>query len=837
MQGSILRASGKWIVPQLFLLHLVLAFMVLGANPWRGESITPLDVLVSQRAWRSVDAHVQVRQPERTDIINGLLPAWIAARDQLRSGRLPLWNDRYAGGSSLLITNNSTYTPGFLVFAAVPDQPLGFHLAIVLNLAIGGLGMHLFLRRRVGWLAALCGAVTFQFCGFHAAWLYWPHVFTSIWIPWLLLAVDRCAERPHLRRALAIGLASALMILGGFPFVAELGFGAAALYFVLLWSAETKPAPWRAHFALWYVAGTLLGFLACAFPLQELAAFLQQYDLGYRQNRGSYLDLSHASRLLPPWSYEYKRVEQTMYVGLAMTTLACSMVIATLARWRRAPILAWFGLLLLVVAAGLVFELWPMSWVGWVPGMSFNSWSRGIVILDIALVVLGSLALDGLWKVRRSPSLRKAAIAFAAVVLVAQTAEIATFFHRYNGAVSSSYFYPGTKAIDYLQRHAGRFDYVVADDSFHISGALGAYGLREWFGHQFRTPALQAALADMVPAHFSSHTSSRFNRGQIRYSTPTMAVMNVRYLAVSSMDPAAEGPGARRPPRHRPLPPMPAHRWLQEFTLRKPTRLQAINVRLATYRRDDLSGPVRLALSDSAGGTIAISQKRAADIRDNAMTDFLFPAPVDLPAGTYGFTLEYAPDAGLANPRLTAWAADEAVAGTRLRVDGKETAGAVEYTLQVQADRLGPFRHVLTADGISVFENANSPRGPYFVGRLGDVPDAGSGRSVTVAAYSPARFVIRYSGPASGYVVVPMSSAAGWRVTVAGRPAQVERMRGIMPAVFVDGPATISFEFRPDAWKSLGGWLLLLSGALLWLMGLQRLLDRRNPPPATGAPA
>jgi len=828
---------GPWGVVLLFLLHAAVAFAVMGANPFKQESITPLDVLMKARAWQWIDPALEVRQPERTDIINGLLPTWIAARDQIREGHFPLWNDEYAGGSSLLITNNSTYTPGFALFTAIPDPALGFHLAIVFNLAIGGLGMHLFLRRRLAWPAALCGAITFQFCGFHAAWLYWPHVFTAIWAPWLLLAVDRCSAVPNLRRALGIAVASALLILGGFPFVAELAFGMAALYFLVLWISERKPVPWRRDFAIWYVAGTCVGFALCALPLLELMSFLQQFDLGYRENRGSYLDVSHASRLLPPWAYEHKRVEQTMYVGLAMLALAVATALATLVFWKRSSVLARFGVLLLAISAGLVFEVVPMWLVRWIPGMSFNSWSRGIIVLDIALVVLGSVAIAHALNAAGKLAYRRFALAAIGVVIAVQLLEVVLFFSRYNGAVSSRYFYPPTPATDYLRKHAGPFDYVIADDSFYISGPLGAYELREWFGHQLRTPELKAALRKMVPSHSRSHTASRFPRKAIRTGSPTLAVMNVRYLAVSSADPEAKGPGAKRPRKHRALPPMPAHAWVQQFNVDRALRLRGITLRLATYRRTDLAGEVRLTLSDANGKVLATSHKDAGGIIDNAMSDFFFSEPVALAKGRYEFSLRYSPTPGIENPRLTAWAAKRRAAGTRLHVDGKAVGGVIEYVLQPDASQSGPFRHVLTANGISVFENTRSPRGPYHVRGLDEVPDARSGKDVTVQAYEHDRFVLRYSGRTPGFVVVPMSSNDGWDIRVGGAPAQTEKMLGVMPAVRVDGPATITFEYRPHFWRSFAAWLAALALLLLALQLLQRRLDKGNAPSTPELPA
>lgn len=822
------RAGRSWSIALLFLFHVAVAFAALGANPFKGESITPLDVLVSQRAWRWIDPTVEVRQSERTDVINALLPTWIAARDQIREGRFPVWNDEYAGGNSLLTPTYSTYTPGFALFAAIPNPSLGFHLAIVFNLAIGGLGMHLLLRRHLSLPTAMCGAVTFQLCGFNAAWLYWQHVSTAIWAPWLLLAIDRCAETPDMKRALQIAGASALLILGGFPFVAELAFGMGAIYFVVLWLSVQRPAPWRRDFALWYAAGTGVGFLLCALPLLELATFLQHYDLGYRENRGSYLNLSYITRLVPPWAYEHRRVEQTMYVGLALLVLAVAAAITTLLRWKLSSPFARFGLLLLLVSAGLVFGLWPMSLVGWIPGMSFNSWSRGIILLDIAIIILGSIAIGYAWQAGRKLAAHRLVLAAIGFVIAAQLLEVGLFFNHYNGPVSSRYFYPRTPATDYMSGHTGPFDYVIADRSFHISGALGAYGLREWFGHQFRTPELKSALKSMVPSHFSSHTSSRFSRADIRVDSPTMSVMNVRYLAISSADPKAKGPGAKRPAKHRALPPMPAHRWIQQFSVDRPTTLRGITLRLATYRRADLTGEVRLALSDANGKVLAASRQDAASISDNAMADFFFPEPIVLPEGTYDFSLRYSPSPGIDNPRLTAWAAEQPTPGTLLRMDGKIARGAIEYVLQAGPDQLGPFRHILTANGISVFENTNSPRGPYFVDRLTDIPNADSGQRVTIDNYTPDRFVLRYSGRAPGFVVVPMSSNNGWSIQVDGAPASAETMLGIMPAVPVAGPVTITFEYRPHLWRAFAIWLVVLASILLALHLLQRRLSGPN---------
>jgi hypothetical protein len=530
------QASGKrhlrtWL---WFFAYVALAVSTLGANPFKHQTVTPFDVLVSQRAWHFVDPSVKVHSYQRSDVLNWLLPQWTEARRQLRDGRFPSWDDKIAGGGSFLTASSTLFTPAFLVFALVPAPWLGFYLAMIFNLAVAGTGMHLFLRRRLGWVAAAAGAATFELCGFNAAWLYWPHVFTLIWVPWLLLAIDKCADAPGMRSAVMVAIATALVCLGGFPFLSVLAMEAAALYALVRWVFQRQTdGKWR--FASWYAAATVLGLLLAALPLMGLVFWLQQFDIGYRQGRGSYLDIHAWVQLFPPWAYRVQRVEQTMYVGAAMITLALAAAIAIVARWRRIRPLPLFAMLLLVTSAGLVFGLWPMWLIGWLPGMAYNSWSRAIGLLDIALVILGAIAFDRLWRLgtgHRQHVLRGGLLLLALL----QVTEIAAFFRDYNGAVSASYYYPKTPSIEYMRSHVGPFDYVITDKSFLMSGTLGVYGLREWLAHYFRSPALQDALHRMAKHPFNSHvaSASRFPASDIRYTSSALATYNVRFIAIDS---------------------------------------------------------------------------------------------------------------------------------------------------------------------------------------------------------------------------------------------------------------------------------------------------------------
>ncbi len=671
--------SLRWLAAPrllLFFLYAGVAAVTLGVNPFKGQTITPFDVLVSQRAWAfaAPAGKVEVRNYQRSDILNSRLPQWEAAKQQIRDGHMPLWNDRIAGGGTFLTVNTNIFTPAFAIFAATPDSALGFYLAMLANLAIAGLGMHLFLRRHVGWIAAITAAITFELCGFNAAWLYWPHVFTLIWMPWLLLSIDRCAEAPGIRGSLMIAVTSALVCLGGFPFLSVLVLEACGLYAIVRWAFLWRNHAAPVRFACWYAGGSALGLLLAALPLLGLVYWLQQFDIGYRYGRGSYLNIHHWKQLFPPWAWQVRRVEQTMYVGAAMMGLAAAAVVMIIARWRQISLLAWFAVILFLASAGLVFGLWPMWLIGWLPGMAYNSWSRAIGLMDIALVILGALCIDRLWQLGCTNRLKWLRVALVTVALV-QIVEISMFFRSYNGPVSAGYYYPPTPSIDYMREHVGPFDYVITDKSFVMSGTLGVYGMREWLAHYFRTPALQRVLHRMAKHPFNSHraSASRFPASDIKYNSKIMAAYNVRYAAIDSR-------------QHPPL-------------------------------------------------------------------------------------------ASKSN-----------------------------------------FRRVFAGAGTAVYENSQSPNGPYFLTDITQTPDKLSGKSIRIERYRPDTFELRYEKNDVGYVIVPMSVTPDWRVTVNGRPQVPELKDGVLPAVKVSSPATINFTYAPRILRWFYPWLLALIAAIALMM-------------------
>lgn len=809
------RRAG-WVLP--FLFYIVVAVLAIGANPFKGQTVTPFDLLVSQHAWSPVAPDDSVRQGERSDILDSRLPKWINARRQVRSGEAPLWNaDRGGGEEALFNLGYSIFTPAWVIFAATPSEPLGFYLATLFNLAIAGLGMHFFLRRKVGLLACSVGAITFELCGFHAAWLYWPHVMTSMWAPWLLMATEVCMLRPSLRSCLGLSAASAMVIFGGFPFVGMMVFGAGALYALCLAAGELRRGENVFRLIGWYAIGTTLGFLVCGLSLIGFSYWISSYDISYRHG-GSILHPRDWRLVFAPWAYEVTKVEKTLYVGTAMAIFGLLAPVCLFFQKKVSPVLI-FSSLLLVISGSLVFGVFPEALASHLPGLSNNIWTRAICIFDIALITLGALFVGTVMDVAKSRRWPWMGLIVAAVIVL-QVYDVGSFFRKYNGPVPEAFYYPPVPAVTYMKSRLGPFDYVVADRSFLISGTLDAYGIREWFAHKFRSEALKAALGSMSSNAFSSPTSSRLAASDIKTFSPAMAAFNVRFLAVNSdADPYAVRPLASIGQDQSPLAAMPTHEYRQPFLMTDASELDSIAVRLATYGKSGLDGELTLELLGKAGQHLASATVDAASVHDNDAVKFEFPQSHILEAGEYAFTLKYK-KSGKVTP-ITAWSFSNSRGDQPVYVDGQKTDRVMNYFLHVKPESM-PFRKVFTQAGISVYENFRAPGGAYYIKSLDEVPDASAASPVSLLSYRSGRFVVRYSGSSAGYVVVPMTMRRDWKIYSNGRKLVPELKSGLMPAVAVNGPCDLTFEYHPRVFKWLGWWLLSLLALLGLMFGMHK---------------
>lgn len=786
-----LRAHAHWLpVPAWALAYLLFAAVLLGANPWRAETVGPFDLLNSYAGWHAEgSAQVPIRNGQRSDVLDAILPRWNEARRQLRDGQVPLWNPLPAGGEALLLNPvNSLLTPAFAAFAMSPDPARGFYFSVLVNLAIAGLGMHLLVAGRLGGWAGVFAGNSYMACGFISAWLYWPHVNSAIWVPWLLLAVGRFCDSRSWLAFLGIAFATALMFLGGFPFVIAIGFGAALVHAAMV--SIRQPASDAAMRMLGVVLGIGLGLCLVAVPFLTLVSMFDGLDLS-RRGYGSVLTLQeHRKLLVWPWAWQVSRVEWNMYAG----TLALLLAVVGMLSLRRRPRnpLTISAVVLFVVGILLTFGILPREIGAHLPVLSNNPWNRAILLLDIAIILLAAAGLHRLvGAVRWRPAAALVAIAACAV----QMLDLGAHFRRFNGPTPAALYYPVSPEVEAVRQAIHPFQYVGQDSGLFIfSGTLGGVGLGDWYAHSFRTQALARMLGKMADNPETSPTATGITARRFRLTGDLADVTGFCYLLAPSGSIGhrilAQAPavGATQA-----LPPIDDTDVVQAFHVASPGMLSAISLRMATYRAIDVDGRIDISVRRAGSGEVLARMSRSAvGIADNVQATFRFRQPVRLERGDHEFVLHYVP--GVAGRRLTAWTFP--AASGQIRHGAKVLPGAIDYVIAGAPD---PGVKVL-AEGPTVMavRNEGCADGPYWTADISSPLRDRSSGNAQLQEYAPARFKVATTARKAGYLVVPMHLQPGWHVTVNGEPVLLERVEEVMPAVALPaGAANVEFRYRP----------------------------------------
>jgi hypothetical protein len=280
---------------------------------------------------------------------------WFTA-EELRAGRLPLWNPYNASGEPWLANpQTGVFYPPAWLFVILPFAT-AYMLFLWVHLVILGWGAYFLFARRSSRGAALVGAVALMFSGPMLSTLdISNNLATLAWVPFALW----CAAEGAWRRG---GVVLALSFLGGEPFFAAV---AALMYTVTAFVASPREASAEAQ------GGTksarlhrvvLAGVLAFGLTAVQLFPFVESLR-GSDRARG--LDAAEVLRdsmplrdwvrvFLPPASGA-RDFDQTLgqsyipvvYAGVVTALLA--LLGMTVLR-RRAEIMGWLLLLAVTVA-------------------------------------------------------------------------------------------------------------------------------------------------------------------------------------------------------------------------------------------------------------------------------------------------------------------------------------------------------------------------------------------------------------------------------------------------------------------------------------------------------
>ncbi len=360
------------------------------------------------------------------------------AAQMTASGELPLWNPYIFGGMPLLATVQvGALNPLNWLFAGFsPRVAATLMLIACFQLALGG--AYLYARSlRLNRAAALVTGLIFAFGGFMIAHIeHTVIIAAAVWLPWLLLAVERLYAQPSWRWVALGALFIALQIGAGHPqptFYALVTLGAYALFTLIVRAAPEHRWQFAAAVTLVACFGLMLAaplwlpalelarqgeraavsyefFSSFALPPRRLLALVFPYFFG-GYALGPYS--------VPVWDAWWESKWLCGYGGM----LGLLLSFVALGQARRQP-LVWFwsgtAVVALALACGphLPFDLNQLLYR--IPGYNlFRCPYRNLFEFSFALAALAGIGVNSLAQMepkRARNSVRRCALALSALV-------------------------------------------------------------------------------------------------------------------------------------------------------------------------------------------------------------------------------------------------------------------------------------------------------------------------------------------------------------------------------------------------------------------------------------
>lgn len=189
----------KWhtIIPlSIFILTIIVffyPFLFFGKIP------IPADTIVGMyHPWRDAMREdfsngVPYKNPLITDPVRQQYVWREVSIEELKQGKLPLWNPYSFSGTPLLANfQSAVFYPLNILFFILPFS-VAWGIGILMQPLLSGVFLYLYLRHfAVNQYAAALGGLAFSFSGFSIAWLEWNTVVhTILWLPLALLSIEK----------------------------------------------------------------------------------------------------------------------------------------------------------------------------------------------------------------------------------------------------------------------------------------------------------------------------------------------------------------------------------------------------------------------------------------------------------------------------------------------------------------------------------------------------------------------------------------------------------------------------------------------------------------------
>jgi len=365
------------------------------------------------------------------DLATELYPWKAITRRAALDGTLPLWNRFILLGAPFAGDPQSAlFYPLNLPFLLLPTA-VAWSFSFLIRTFLAGFFTFLYARSLgVGRSAALYAGIAFAFSGWVTAFQARPHLDTVLWLPVVLLAVDRLRERTNGPAVALTAAAFALPVLAGQPESAAHVTFVGLVYFAYRLFCPRQlaaPAGGRWRFAGSFALAGLLAFGLAAVQILPTLEFIRQLDRGLEASWGH----KPPSEIAAFVSRDLGANRNSAGVEIPECAADAGMLTLLLApfalRSRNFRDALFFGLLLLVVVQ-IVYGVGPFYAVSrHIPILKgIPNW-RLLAVADLCLAVLAALGLSAICDraaARRAPVPEWVATSLSVLVFAVASAGI-----------------------------------------------------------------------------------------------------------------------------------------------------------------------------------------------------------------------------------------------------------------------------------------------------------------------------------------------------------------------------------------------------------------------------
>lgn len=355
--------------------------------------------------WNNFAAGVPIKNGLLSDVVSIIYPWRTYGLELLKKGLWPLWIPQALAGAPLLANFQSGlfYPLNFLFFLF--SNVNAWSIYIILQPVLASLFCFTYLRNlKLSPIPSLIGSFIFAFSGFMMVWLEYGIVgHAGLWLPLVLLAIDKLLEKPSLGWMVVGGLAIGFSLLAGYPLGSFMIFLVSSLYLISKLFSLRKKRLIKPLLAIliFFILGILLasvqllpGLELWQFSIRQADPTAAAFDYGLNPLKNLVLFLAPDFYGNPTtgnfWGWGAYN-ESALYISLAGFLLA---LMAFFGYWRNKEVN--FFKALFVLSLLMVFKN-PFSYFIYslkLPILASSSAGRFLFLTDFSLAMLVAFGAD-----------------------------------------------------------------------------------------------------------------------------------------------------------------------------------------------------------------------------------------------------------------------------------------------------------------------------------------------------------------------------------------------------------------------------------------------------------